>query len=168
MSEQAPEAPEAPPEAPETPTPPETPPEAPEGQDRPEADPAHKARREAADLRAKLKAEREGREAAIGDATRELTDRIGDLEGQIAERDAQLSAVGKLRNPADVTRFIDVAATPPEQMGDAIAALLKERPYLGVVDERAVPQGAQANGREPSTQDASKWLRDAIIAKGGG
>jgi len=167
MAEQAPPSeapPEPPPEQPETlpEAPPEQPPEQPEG------DPAHKARREAADLRAKLKAEREGREAAIGEATRELTDRITDLEGQIAERDAQLSAVGKLRNPADVTRFIDVAATPPEQMAEAIAALLKERPYLGVVDERAVPQGAQANGREPSTQSASNWLRDAIIAKGGG
>lgn len=165
MSEQAPEAAEAPPD--ETTETPETP-EAPE---RPEAPyDLTKLRNESKDLRAKLKAEVAGRDAAITgaveEATLELRDQVAALEAQLVERDAQLAAVGKLRNPADVTRFVDVTTTPPDKIGDAIAALLKERPYLGVVDAAAVPQGAQTNGREPSTGDASKWLRDAIIAKG--
>lgn len=169
MSDAPPAEPEAPPE-PETPQPEEPTPAAEEGHENGSGDLA-KVRREAKDLRAKLKlavAEREGAiTKAVEDATVDLRDEIATLQGQIVERDAQLAAVGKLRNPSDVTRFIDVAETPADKLPEAIAALLKERPYLGLVDAAAVPQGAQNNGRETTTQDASKWLRDAIIAKGG-
>ena len=176
MSDAPPEPPPEPPPA-EPPPPPEPPPAAEpepneggngdEGTEGREA----KARREARNLRAQLKAEREGKTEsvakAVEEATADLTDRVAELEGQLAERDVQLKAVGKLRNPADAIRFIDVANTPAEDIDAAIAAVLKERPYLGVVDgQHALPQGAQTNGRDAAAAaDASSWLRDQIIKR---
>lgn len=152
---------------------PEAPEPEPEPQPEPEAEPepdapgpgdgdAAKARREARNLREKLKAEQAGRDKAISEATASLTDRISELEGMVAERDAQLAAVGKLRNPKDITHFLDVAGIKPDDLPTAIAALVKERPYLAA----AVPvtQGQQGNGR-PETNGASDWLRDQIIRK---
>jgi hypothetical protein len=126
-----------------------------------------KARREARNLRATLKAERANKEQAISDATSkataDLTDRVNDLEAQVAERDAMLAGVGKFKDPRDVARFIDVASTPADKLGAEIDKVLKERPYLAAGAEAPgpLPQGQQSesNGQ---TRGGSDWLRDAM------
>ena len=171
MSDAPPEAPPTEPEVPETPEPePEVPDEGGGDDDSLEGREA-KARREARNLRAKLRETQAGQAdaiaSAVSEATAELTDRVATLEGQLIERDAQLAAVGKFRNPRDVTHFIDVNATKPEQLDEVIAKVLKERPYLGIADNHAMPQGQQSNGRNGAAngQDAGDWLREQIIAK---
>jgi len=127
-----------------------------------------KARREARNLRAQLKAEREGRDEAIAEATSrttaELNDRISDLETQVAERDAMISAVGKFRDPRDVARYIDVTSVPAGKLDDEIAKVLAERPYLAAVNgSKALPQGQQS---EPATANgADDWLRKTITGR---
>ncbi len=160
-----PDGPEGEPEAPETP---ETPDES--GDDSLEGREA-KARREARNLRAKLRDLQAGQSDAIAKAvqesTAELADQIATLQGQLIERDAQLAAVGKFRNPRDVTHFIDVAATKPEQLDEVIAKVLKERPYLGIANGNAMPQGQQSEGRNGANgnADANDWLREQIMSK---
>lgn len=127
-----------------------------------------KARREARNLRAQLKAERESREDAIKEAsasaTGELTDRVAELETQLAERDAMIAAVGKFRDPRDVARYIDVSSVPADKLDAEIAKVLKERPYLAATNGGAsVPQGQQA---EPSAANgADDWLRKTIAGR---
>jgi multidrug efflux pump subunit AcrA (membrane-fusion protein) len=166
MSEtEAPEAPE--PEAPDEAEPTETP--EPEPTREPEDDlkgREAKARREALNLREQLKRERAERDAAIAKATGERDQTIEDLQTRLRERDAQLAAAGRMRDPRDITRYIDVGEEmSAEDLDAAITKLLKDKPYLGVqaaVDPHAVPQGQQnGNGGRPN-DDANDWLRSAI------
>ena len=165
---ETPEAPEKPAEAPETPEPaapetpePETPP-APESGDSAEA----KARREARNLREKLKEMKGSVDDAVSAATASRDERITDLESQLLEAQAQLAAVGKFRNPRDITHFIDVHSTDVNKLDDLITKVLKERPYLAAVEAGAVPQGQQNGNGHKSDADMNEWLRDVIQKKG--
>jgi hypothetical protein len=155
-------------EAPDTPaeTGPSAP-EAPEPTETPEPDKvdsaAAKARREARNLRERLKEAQGATDDAVAAAVTERDETIAGLEAKLLEAKAQLAAVGKLRNPADVTRFVDVHEVGLERLDAAIAAVVKERPYLAVATENAgkLPQGQQ-NGDRPTGPDANEWLREQL------
>ena len=165
---------EAPPGETETPTeepvpsPDETPnetpaPETPSGEEDWKGREA-RARREAQNLRTTLKNERAAQVEAVAKATAERDATIADLRSQLRERDAQLAAAGRMRDPRDIVRYIDIGEEmTSEELDAAIAKLLKEKPYLAIqtVPPDAVPQGQQ-NGNRPSTNGASDWLRKAI------
>jgi len=124
-----------------------------------------KARREARNLRQQLKEARAGHDQAITDAVAtakaESAEQIADLESQLLEARAELHAVGKFKNPKDVTHFIDVHDIPLDKLDEAIAKLLRERPYLAAVDNNNVPQGPQ-NGHQPTNGGANDWLREQL------
>lgn len=154
--------PESPPDSPAPETPPETEPETPPDPDANSASEV-RARREARNLREKIKDLQTGQDEAVAAAVAEKDETIAGLQGKLVEAQAQLAAVGKLRNPEDVTRFVDVHEVGLDKLDAAIAAVVKERPYLAAKSEHAdaLPQGQQ-NGDRPSTQDASEWLREHL------
>lgn len=117
--------------------------------------------------RAVAEAEARGRQAAEEAYARRT------LEAEI-----RATAAGKLQDPADAIRYLDVAALlehderdRDRELGKAIEKLVEDKPYLAVSDNgqqssRGVPRGSQGarttpGGATSADADGNAWLRKA-------
>ena len=122
------------------------------------------AKSELATLRAELealKAKAEGREAehaAEREAQKVRDAALAVANARILKAEIRAAAAGKLTDPADALRFVDASKFAVGEDGEvdsaavqeAIADLLKERPYLGVKDAR-FRAGARGGRRNEQT-----------------
>ena len=135
----------------------------------------NKARDELKTLRTEFeafKAKAEGKEAehaAAEEAQRVKDEALAAANGRILSAEVRARAAGKLADPQDALRFIDLSefevGSDGEVDGDAIAAaitdLIKTKPYLAVQDGKRFRGDADAGARKETEQSIDQQIAEA-------
>ena len=135
----------------------------------------NKARDELKTLRTEFeafKAKAEGKEAehaAAQEAQRVKDEALAAANGRILSAEVRARAAGKLADPQDALRFIDLSefevGSDGEVDGDAIAAaitdLIKTKPYLAVQDGKRFRGDADAGARKETEQSIDQQIAEA-------
>lgn len=167
----------------QAPASPPTPPTPPEAQEEPQAvdvikDPEaflrnhEKLKREGVSLRKQLdeataqleeqrKAAMTEQERLIEEAREAAREEVRqEYHAKLLSQAVMAAATGKLADPEDATKFLDMSKLDPDKPADidaAIAELVKVKPHLAARRRGTIDQGPQGPGVE--TEDGSTWLR---------
>lgn len=105
--------------------------------------------------------------------TEGATEALTKANERVLKAEVRAAAAGKLTDPADAARFLDLSDFPvgddgevdAKALGQAIDRLLKERPYLGTGAKRTTGSadgGARGNGK--AAPDMNAWLRGERVS----
>ena len=103
-------------------------------------------------------------EKAVEEARKEgLAEGRAESRAALTRERINVRAATKLQDPEDAARYLDVDSFDPDKPAEidkAIDALLKDKPYLGIVNNRGgkIDQGPQGDPAQEQ-QTGGDWLR---------
>lgn len=122
-----------------------------------------------------FKAKAEGREAehaAALEAQRVKDEALAAANRRILQAEVRAAAAGKLSDPADALRFIDLSsfevgddgATDAAAIAGAVEDLVKSKPYLAAAQQRRFEGGADGGVRNGQPADLQTLIAEATKA----
>lgn len=126
-----------------------------------------------AELQAKADAKDKPAEESALDAARAQAraEAMAEANGRLVAAEVRAAAAGKLNDPTDALRLLDLSAfevgadgvIDADQIADAIADLIKSKPYLSAAPQRRPAEGSADGGTRKADASGPKQLRKADL-----